>query len=279
MARAGIDVITIGKIRHYLSGFDPSDTTQNGQLTSIISMMSAAFERYMRRYLYAVERTEYFDILSVENRIFFPKGTPITAVTGYYDQGRDFDTAMDTDDIFVGEEGMSVEIDDGYLMQEGSKVLKLVYTGGLATSTWNTTAVLSGVTGTFTAGNALYVSTNVKGTVVSWTAATSTLVWTPTVTDSTFDEKTGGLAVGDVVKESGASPTGTIASFSTANLLYDYPDIMAAALAQAGYIFRRKDHAGKTEIQALGERFYTDKASYLCPEAIELLEPYRIRIV
>jgi len=279
MARAGIDVITIGKIRHFLSGFDPSDTTQNGQLTSIISMMGAAFERYMRRYLYATERTQYFDIGSVENLRFFPRGVPVTAVTGYYDQSREYTTAIDSTNCIAGEDGMSVDLVDGYQVQAGLKVLKLVYTGGLATSAWNITAVLSGVTGTYTAGNALYVSTTVKGTVVSWTAATSTLVWTPTTTDSTLDEKTGGLAVGDVVKESGASPTGTIASFSTTNLLYDYPDIMAAALAQAGYIFRRKDHAGKTEIQALGERFYTDKASYLCTEAMELLDPYKIRIV
>ncbi len=281
MARAGIDVITIGKVKGFLSGF-ASGTEQHAMLNTIISIMSTMFENYLNRYLYQTSRTEYFDIDHVDNLTFFPRGVPISAVTGYYDESREWGTGTDIDaeDCIISADSMAVQLVDDYIVQRCEKALKLVYTGGLATSTWNITAVLSSVTGTFTAGNALYVSTNVKGTVVSWTAAagsTGTLVWTPTVTDSALDEMTGGFAVGDSIKETGSTPTGKITSFSPSNLLYDYPEIMAAALAQAAYIFQHKDHPGKTEVSALGERMFIDKASRLCPEAKEYLDPLRIR--
>jgi len=280
MARPGIDVITAGKLKDYLQGWDESDAGQTRLLATIINIMGGAFERHLKRYIYATERSETFDVNNSNHLEYFPHGVPISAVTGYYDTGRDFDDAIDSDDCIVGPDSMSVLLVNQYAVQESRMSLKLTYTGGMATSTMNISVVMTATpTGTFAAGDALLDGSDAAiGTCVSYSATTLVLVWTPTPTSTTFDEDTGGQAVGGTIKTAGAVKTGTIASFSTSNLLYDYPDLMAAALAQAEYTFRRKDQIGTQRVEVLGETVsYLTKARALCPEALELLAPLKVR--
>jgi len=280
MARAGIDVITIGKILDFIEGFSSSDAQQTRQLTNIINAMSSAFERYLGRYIYQTSRNEDFDVNNEDHLEFFPRGVPITSVTGYYDTGRDFDDAIDSDDCIIGPDAMSVLLVNGYQVEASRMSLRLTYTGGMATSTMNITAVLEATpTGTFAAGDALLdASDDAIGTCVSYDATTLTIVWTPTTTSTTFDEETGGQAVGGTIQTSGGVKSGTIESFDTSNLLYDYPEIMMAAQMQADHIFRRKDHIGATRIDTVGEtQNYVTKARLLPEEVRNLLDPLRVR--
>jgi len=274
MSAPGIDCITKYQIKELLEGYDTS-TTQDSKLDMIIWAMTGAFELYMNRPLQAVERTQYFDIRSPVNLEFFPSAVPISAVTVYYDHERDFDDAADSDSVVIAPDGMSFHLVDGYSVSAGVKVLKAVYTGGLATSTSNVTfTVAAGGTGTYGVGEVVNVGATAKGTVVSWDATTLTLVITP----SNYDFRTAGIAIADTVTGVTSSAAHVTATNTTSNLLKDYPELMFAATEQVHYTFKRKDHPSEDRVTALTEEVsYVARARALCDEAKAILIRRRLR--
>lgn len=274
MSAPGIDCITKYQVKALLEGYD-TGTSQDSKLDMIIWAMTGAFEMYMNRPLQAVERTQYFDIRSKVNLEFFPTAVPISAVTVYYDHERDFDDAADSDSVVIAPDGMSFHLVDGYAVSPGIKVLKAVYTGGLATSTSNVTfTVASGGTGTYAVGEVVNVGADAKGAVVSWDATTLALVITPT----NYDFRTAGIDIGDTITGASSSAAHVAESNSTSNLLKDYPELMFAATEQVHYTFKRKDHPSEDRVTVLTEEVsYVARARALCDEAKAILIRHRLR--
>jgi len=104
-------------------------------LASIALAVSAVIERYLIRSIELVERTEYFDV-SDGQTMFFVDAYPITQIAVYNDYGRDFSTAISSDNYTILGTNGRVVIDKQSLTS-GYSALKIVYTGGLAASQTN----------------------------------------------------------------------------------------------------------------------------------------------
>lgn len=99
-------------------------------LASIAMAVSMHVEKYLMRHVHIEERTEYFDIAEGQ-AIFNLKGYPVTACKVYNDYDRSFVTEIDqTGFSILGNQGQLII--DRYGLIEGYKVLKVIYTGGIA---------------------------------------------------------------------------------------------------------------------------------------------------
>jgi len=271
----GIDVVTLAYIKGQLSGFTSTDATRDARITRLIKVISQRFESFLNRYIYAEERTEYFDVGEYAPQEYWVLGTPVTAAEVYSDSSREFAAAteVDSDYVFITQGGDSVQVLD-YTMGQGVRVMKLVYTGGLAASTANISLTMAaGGTGDFTAGNSVYKDgvATVLGTVVSWSSTTKILV----VSSEHADCEAMGLAVGDSVDEGAADPEWTISSISASNLIVTYPQIAQAAVAMFQYVWNSKDNIGQTSITVLEQSASFDRTSDMPQEVETALWPYR----
>ena len=271
----GIDVVTLAYIKGQLSGFTSTDATRDARMTRLIKVISQRFESFLNRYLEATERTEYFDVGVYAPQEYWVLGTPVTVAEVFSDANRDFgaSTEVDSDYVFITQGGDSVQVLD-YTMAQGVRMMKLVYTGGLATSTANVSITMAaGGTGVFTAGNSVYKDgvATVLGTVVSWSSTTKILV----VSSEHADCEAMGLVVGDKVDEGAADPEWTIASITASNLIVDYPQIAMAAVSMFQYTWNSKDNIGQTSISVLEQSASFDRTSDIPQEVETALWPYR----
>lgn len=275
---AGINVTTLDHFTRQQHGYTG---TNDDLINVLISTVSTAFEKYINRHLKQMSRTEYFDVINsnVHDPEFFPKGIPIITAAVYYDQDRVFSAGTEVGSAYVilNNQDRIITIDD-YYMSKGRRVVKIIYTGGFATSTSNVTLVMkAGGTGTYAAGDWARVCSDALGTVVSWDAVTHELVVTPrspTGSSNSTPEK-GEFNVKDVVH---GDPTGglwTIDSFNTSNLIYDYPDLAFAANLQIQFAMQTKDHPGRTDVSIGDVSASIIKAAKLAPEVRETLKQYR----
>lgn len=101
-------------------------------IQSMALAASAAIEKYLDRKLEKLARTEYFDV-DAGQCVFFVSAYPIVSIQVYNDADRAFATALSqTDYTYLGDSGRVVV--DKYSLDSGYNALKVVYTGGLATS-------------------------------------------------------------------------------------------------------------------------------------------------
>lgn len=109
------------------------DSSDNDVLIlAIANSVSQECESYMRRCVEAVDRTEYFDV-SQDQQVFELGAWPVSALKAYNDYDRAFaaSTEISASELtFLGNDGNLVI--DRFSLVPGSKVLKVVYTGGLA---------------------------------------------------------------------------------------------------------------------------------------------------
>lgn len=102
-------------------------------LSSIATAVSKQIEKHLLRGVHIEERTQYFDVEEGQ-KVFqldaYPV-TPITACAVYNDYSRAFQTAIDPGNYTVfGSTGELII--DQYSLTTGFRVLKAVYTGGMA---------------------------------------------------------------------------------------------------------------------------------------------------
>lgn len=99
-------------------------------LASIAMAVSMHVEKYLMRHVHIEERTELHDV-ACGQEVFSLKGYPVTACAVYNDYSRLFPFAIDqTGYTTIGNQGQLII--DRFGLVEGYKVLKVVYTGGLA---------------------------------------------------------------------------------------------------------------------------------------------------
>lgn len=109
-----------------------SGTSDDILLNSIALAVSRYVEKYLGREIETKQRTEYFDV-EPGQALFHVKAFPVTACAVYNDTYRAFTTAVPTTNYtYLGEWGQIIV--DQYTLESGAKVLKVVYTGGIAAS-------------------------------------------------------------------------------------------------------------------------------------------------
>jgi len=110
-----------------------SSTNDDLLLEAFALSVSAAVEKYIARGVETTERTEYHDVEAGQS-YFLLKAYPVDtaeSIAVYNDSGRTFGTALGSSNYTVLGDlgGLSI---DGYSLIDGPRVLKVVYTGGLA---------------------------------------------------------------------------------------------------------------------------------------------------
>lgn len=247
----------------------------DNQVNRLIRAVSFIFEKYLDRYLYQVSRTEYHDIFAGQQD-FYLRGSPISSATLYFDPDRTFATALDASNVVLSRYLDAARVVD-YGLSPGKRYMKIVYTGGLATSTANVTIQMnSGGTLTYTVGEYVKLSATNMGTVVSWDATNLILVVTPISTNP--DCAQAGFSVGDSVVGASSNATWVVAAdgFSTtSNLVQDYPDIALAADYQIVHELITKEHPGMERIEIGEYSGMVPMAPELLPKVRMLLAPHR----
>lgn len=122
-------ITTKANIKSYL---EIADTGSDTLLTAIALAASSAVEHYIARDVEEKEREVFFDVEPGQH-VFSLRAYPVTECEVYNDVSRAFDESslVDDDDYsFLGDEGELIF--DLIELVAGAKVLKVVYTGGLA---------------------------------------------------------------------------------------------------------------------------------------------------
>ena len=102
-------------------------------LSSIATAVSAHIERYLRRQIEIKERVKYFDV-DKNQKVFSFDAYPVSACVIYNDTLRVFESPITNSYYtFLGDNG-ELAFDDCYELLTGNKVLKAVYTGGMAST-------------------------------------------------------------------------------------------------------------------------------------------------
>lgn len=135
-----LDYTTVARVKTYLEagGADPvggEGDSFDALLGRIISDVSARFERHLGRGSYQTRRTEYFDV-DRGQQIFALYAFPnITISTITNDSAREWSTGdLSSDSYAVDDENGLIQVDRTWLAG-GPQVLRVIYTGGLATGT------------------------------------------------------------------------------------------------------------------------------------------------
>ncbi len=130
-----MDITTLDRLRAWTD--EQQINAYASLLKAQITALSLAFESELGRYLEQTSRTTYCDVYEGDH-VFYVKGYPIsTAPTCYEDSSRAFSgSAVSSDDYDVTQAALnSGKIEFDYQISTGPSALKIVYTGGLATTT------------------------------------------------------------------------------------------------------------------------------------------------
>jgi hypothetical protein len=243
--------------------------------------VSAQIEKFLNRSLHIESRTEYFDV-DYERKEYYPKANPITTLTSVYsDAGGEWDgSEAEISDCYIGRDGNSVVLPNAepFIAKKG---LRIIYTGGLATTATRSVYAISGSAGTWTAGQYVFGGTSYAvGKVVSATAT----VLTADVLYGVFEA---GEALTEYTTEAGATAgdaTATLASVTTAALCESYPDIVTACEIQVRHMWANKTRLDVSSVskdggvQRIGAQWQSSVMGPPPPivnDAYNLLMPYR----
>jgi len=115
-----------------------SDATRDTWIGLAIKSVSARVEQALRRPMLSFAQTEHFTISKNDDQVFRLLGTPVNSGATFEvwsDADRDFtaDTKVDATDYHVDDNTGLLVVDEAYL-DRGFKVIKVSYTGGMATN-------------------------------------------------------------------------------------------------------------------------------------------------
>lgn len=122
-------ITTLANVKQLLS-IETSNTGDDVRIQSFVLAVSATIEKHLMRSLHIEERIQYFDV-DRSSKEFYLKAYPITAIAVYNDYGREYATAIDSDNYSI-RSGSGRLVIDKQSLTEGFDALKIVYTGGLA---------------------------------------------------------------------------------------------------------------------------------------------------
>ena len=136
MEWSGLEVTTTALVNSW-KGW-ASETTRDAWIAVAIKSISARVEQALRRPMLSEARTEYFTIAKNDDQVFRLLGTPVNSSATFEvwsDSDRDFtsDTKIDATDYHVDDNTGLLVVDEAYL-DRGFKVIKVTYTGGMATA-------------------------------------------------------------------------------------------------------------------------------------------------
>jgi hypothetical protein len=258
-----------------------NNATNNMKLRDLIEALSKDAMIKMQRAVLKTSRSEYHDV-KFNQREFQVLGAPIdTSVAPVLvynsDQPRvwtDANDVVDADYVNYAEprasEGiMLVE----YSLSQGEGVLKITYTGGMATF-----AGLHGVDGATTAGAATLTSAGAtfltdgvvagyKVQIIGGTNGGTYTVATAGVTETVLT-MTGNFPA------SGTGQEFKVMDANSNSLIKDYPDLMKAVLSQAAFQWRRQfNHGVQSESMGGASVSFDGPVSWL-PTNIDILRQY-----
>lgn len=131
-----LDVTTVARVKSFMQDEIAGTTANDATIQQMITSISAIFERKMNRF---IRRQAYVDFPNVRQgqKSLYLRAFPVTAITDVrYDLQRDFgaETILDPGSYdLVDTDGILVM--DRIALQEGVKLLKATYTGGMAATT------------------------------------------------------------------------------------------------------------------------------------------------
>lgn len=130
-----MELTTLPRVKDRLS-IDADDSQHDDILERMIRAASAKVETYLRRKVLKESTTEYFDV-DPGQRLFSLKAYPVTSITTVHN-----DTAWTYgSDTLVSSSAYTFDTDTGLLYVDnfylitGHRALKVVYLGGMATTT------------------------------------------------------------------------------------------------------------------------------------------------
>lgn len=130
-----MNLTTTARVKSLLSN---TASSSDAIINMIVSGVSVTIGNYLNRHAEKVARTEYYDVEPFQQMLqlrgFPVASSPVAALTN--DVNREFTgvTAIDAGDYYLNLARGSVEFDQVALVP-GPGVMKVVYTGGLASST------------------------------------------------------------------------------------------------------------------------------------------------
>lgn len=268
------------RLRRYISSGTPltNNTENKRQLTMWLTAVSRRIEQYLDRELQIQSRTKYYD--SIYNRTVYPmSAVPVTAITSvYYDSTGEF-TGSETEltDNYIGQDGRSIVLD--YPQSPVPRSLRFIYTGGLAYHGVNSTFVITGESGTWTADKfAVGQTSGARGIYKSQETVAS-------VTTYTIENLWGIFEAGEVIQEwdsedaKGSSDgEATISSITTQSLAEAYGDIVTATEAEIRYMWKHKmdfENESTLQNQTTRRKFDRQNLYQLQLEAMSLLASYK----
>lgn len=254
------------------------------EITQWISEVSRKVERYCNRTFYSESRTEYFDVTYNKDE-YWVAAPPVTTLTSVYqDQSGEWDGAEgEISDVFIGANSYSVVLPQA-LTWTARKGLRIIYTGGLATSGVRSVYAITATGGTMSAG--YYVEGGTSGAlgivrVASSTALTVEVIYGVFQVGETLTEYNGALDVSTAPTATGK--TATLDSVTTTSLAESYPDIVRAAELEIRFLHKHRLDFENTGTQQDGTTLRRDNPSAhrlpLTPEALDLLNPYRVMVI
>ena len=244
-------------------------------LLQYLGAVSRNIEQFCSREFQKTSRIEYLD--SMQDTLEYSlKGFPVSSITA---------VAYDSTGLFTGSE---TPLTDSYIGARGRSVviispqtptyrgLKISYTGGLAVHGTRNELALTGVSGTFVAGQFVQGSlSGAVGIIYSTTAATPIII---EVLAGTFE-------VGDVLtmqtSEGGADAGGvsaTVSAITEPALCELYPDITLACEAEVKYWVTHKDFLESTQSSTnsnFRQSGFVQVKSIIRPETRSLINSYK----
>jgi len=238
-----MDLTSYERVRRYIPGLGSnllSDIANHRRdILQWIPSASNKIERYLNREIFIQEYTQYFD-LKYNSTEFWVENPTISAIGSVkYDPTGRFDgteTTLNSTEYFIGSRTSTVVLVSA-LPYTGPRIVKIVYTGGLA---------LHGVQSIFaiTPSDAWTVSNFVIGNtsqavgilrVYSASSMTVEVLYGTFIVGETLTEYTSEDATG------GTGETATLDSKTQTALCESYPDITAGCEMELRYLMKHKN--------------------------------------
>ena len=241
---------SLHRLRRYL---EVDDKPENNRLiTNFLTSSSREIQRYVGRELLSQSRTEYFDIEAVGQMEFWPEAVPLSAITSIEYDSTGLFTGSETtlSNFYIGAGSNSFVLDVPQAM--GKRVLKIVYTGGVATHGTRSTFTVSSA-GVFVADKFVFGSTSgAWGIVVSLTASVTLIV------ETLYGVFEAAEVLNQAAKEgasAGDGVTATLDTITAQSLAEQIPEYATAVEMQLRYLMRRKDNFELASTQKEGQRY------------------------
>lgn len=242
-------------------------TENNRRLTRWIASISNRIESFLNRELQLMERTEYFDTLTLQTT-YYPKAYPITEIESIYSDSEGLYTSpSEENDWYTGRHADSVVLDSPVV--EAKKGLRVIYTGGIAEHATRSTYTMASAltTGKYVLG----LNTSAFGYV--FTGGTTAIV---EVLYGIFDagESLQQYDDTELVTTSGAPivlTTKTKESLAEVN-----PDIVEAVELEIRYMDdHRSDYENSSTIKNATHRTSFETEYDLLPQTRSLIQKYQ----